>query len=193
VGHSTAMFKKFLETENVSGTTQIKASVARGIRNAVLEQMPRLAPVIDEIMPKKAAVLITKCQGHLNLVVVNQTILFFNERDGPYYPTLRLLHKYPDILPKMQVDRGAIKFVMSGANIMCPGLTSPGGRMEDVLANSVVAIFAEGKEHALAIGFTKLSSAEIREVNKGIAMDSIHYLNDGLWVYTANAEKKPKE
>jgi predicted ribosome-associated RNA-binding protein Tma20 len=32
-------------------------------------------------------------QGHINLVVVNQTVLFFNIRDGPYYPTLRLLHK----------------------------------------------------------------------------------------------------
>jgi PUA domain protein len=80
------------------------------------------------------------------LIVVNTEIVFFNERDGPYFPTLRLLHKCnccsrlliltfvadPDILPKVQVDRGAIKFVMSGANIMCPGLTSKGGKLPDV-------------------------------------------------------------
>ena len=29
-------------------------------------------------------------------------------------------------MPIMQVDKGAIKFVLSGANIMCPGFTSPG-------------------------------------------------------------------
>ena len=34
-------------------------------------------------------------------------------------------------MKKFQVDRGAIKFVLSGANIMCPGLTSPGGLMDD--------------------------------------------------------------
>lgn len=34
-------------------------------------------------------------------------------------------------MKKLQVDRGAIKFVLSGANIMCPGLTSPGGALDD--------------------------------------------------------------
>jgi PUA domain protein len=34
-------------------------------------------------------------------------------------------------MKKFQVDRGAIKFVLSGANIMCPGLTSPGGALDD--------------------------------------------------------------
>jgi len=34
-------------------------------------------------------------------------------------------------MKKFQVDRGAIKFVLSGANIMSPGLTSPGGVLDD--------------------------------------------------------------
>lgn len=38
----------------------------------------------------------------------------------------------------MQVDRGAIKFILSGANIMCPGLTSPGAKMTKVPAETVV-------------------------------------------------------
>ena len=38
----------------------------------------------------------------------------------------------------MQVDKGAIRFVLSGANIMCPGLTSPGGQMTDLPAGSAV-------------------------------------------------------
>ncbi|KAF6173812.1 hypothetical protein GIB67_003813 [Kingdonia uniflora] len=68
----------------------------------------------------------------------------------------------PDVMKKLQVDRGAIKFVLAGANIMCPGLTSPGGAMDDeVLEESPVAIMAEGKQHALAIGFTKMSVKDI--------------------------------
>jgi len=149
--------------------------------------------VIDEIIPKKSQLFIAKCQNHLNLVVVQQMVIFFNERDGPYYPTLRLLHKYPDILPKMQVDRGAIRFVMSGAHIMCPGLTSAGGKMVDVPAETIVTITAEGKQHALAVGLTKLSTEEIRSVNKGIAIDNIHYLNDGLWTFTPTSLEKPKK
>ena len=41
---------------------------------------------------------------------------------------------------------------------MAPGLTSPGGKMDEVEAETVVGIYAEGKEHALAIGITKLST-----------------------------------
>lgn len=44
-------------------------------------------------------------------------------------------------MKKLQVDRGAIKFVLAGANIMCPGLTSPGGVLdEEVEAESPVVL-----------------------------------------------------
>ena len=48
------------------------------------------------------------------------------------------IHVDPMMLPQLQVDKGAIKFVLSGANIMCPGLTSPAAKMDDVPENSVV-------------------------------------------------------
>lgn len=44
-----------------------------------------------------------------------------------------------------------------------------------------VAIYAEGKEHAMAVGITKMSTADMRTVNKGMGVDNLHYLNDGLW------------
>ena len=68
---------------------------------------------------------------HVQVVVINNTPLFFAQRDGPWFPTLRLLHQYPDMMPKLRADEGAIKFVLSGANIMCPGLTSPGATVHD--------------------------------------------------------------
>lgn len=69
---------------------------------------------------------------------MKHTPLFFAERDGPWYPTLRLLHQYPEMMKKLRVDKGALKFVMSGANIMCPGLTSPGATIHDEVSPSVV-------------------------------------------------------
>lgn len=44
----------------------------------------------------------------------------------------------PFILPHQQVDKGAIKFVLSGANIMCPGLTSPGAKLYPADVDTVV-------------------------------------------------------
>ncbi len=47
----------------------------------------------------------------------------------------------PFILPHQQVDKGAIKFVLSGANIMCPGLTSPGAKLYPAGVDTVVVSF----------------------------------------------------
>lgn len=66
------------------------------------------------------------------------------------------------MMQRVRVDKGAIKFVFKGADIMCPGLTSPGGDVSaDLPEMAPVAIFAEGKEHALAIGVTKMSTADM--------------------------------
>ncbi len=67
----------------------------------------------------------------VQVIAVNGVPLFFAQRDDVWFPTLRLLHQYPDMMPKLRVDTGAIKFVLSGANIMCPGLTSIGATMHD--------------------------------------------------------------
>ena len=37
----------------------------------------------------------------------------------------------------------------------------------------------EGKQHAVAVGLTLMSTQEIRELNKGAAVESAHFLNDG--------------
>ena len=59
----------------------------------------------------------------------------------------------------MQCDKGAIKHIFSGSNVMAPGLTSEGGEIYPNLAvGAPVAITAEGKQHAMAIGFLTMSS-----------------------------------
>ena len=87
------------------------------------------------------------------------------------------------MLPVVQVDRGAIKFVLKGADIMAPGLTSAGGSLGEVplAADAYVAIKAEGKNQILAIGRMVMSSDDIKKVNKGTAIMNLHFLNDGLW------------
>ena len=47
----------------------------------------------------------------------------------------------PFMLTHQQVDKGAIRFVLSGANIMCPGLTSPGAKMIDAEKDKIVVSF----------------------------------------------------
>jgi PUA domain protein len=86
------------------------------------------------------------------------------------------------MMPRVTVDKGAIKFVFKGADVMCPGLTNPGGDVSiDLPEMAPVAIYAQDKEHALAIGVTKMSTADIRKINKGIGIEVVHHLDDQLW------------
>ncbi|KAA8493385.1 Malignant T-cell-amplified sequence 1 [Porphyridium purpureum] len=178
------MFKKFSSEVSVSSKAPVKSSVQRQMRARIEEQMPSLNEYMDELLPKKEKVLVVKCEEHVSLLCVEKKMepLFFCVRDGPYFPTLRLLHMFPHALPRVQVDRGAIKHVMKGADIMCPGLTSPGAAMPvELEQNAIVAVMAEGKQHAVGIGRMKMSTAQIREVNKGVGIENVHHLGDGLF------------
>lgn len=99
------MFKKFTEKENISGVSQLKSSVQKGIRTKICEQFPFMKEDFrEEILPKKDQLRIVKCHEHVEILINGQgEPLFFRQRDGQYFPTLRLLHKYPFICPWLQV------------------------------------------------------------------------------------------
>lgn len=185
-----SLFKRFSATDGDSGglqLTQVKSSAARAIKAKLCAQYPFLheCSLIDELMPKKATVAVAKCPNHVQVIVIESVPRFFSVRDKLFFPTLRTLHEYPRMMRRLRCDEGAIKFVLKGANVMCGGLTSEGAKAdgddEEVDADMPVAIFAEGKEHAIAVGVTRMSTEEMRQVNKGIGVENVHQLGDGLW------------
>ena len=86
-------------------------------------------------------------------------------------------------MDKMQCDKGAIRHIFSGSNVMGPGLVSEGAKMPDksIEKGQPVAITAEGKKHAMGIGFLSRSSDDIQKEAKGEAIECIQFLNDQLW------------
>jgi hypothetical protein len=44
-------------------------------------------------------------EGHVQVVIINNVPLFFQQRDGPWCPTLRVLHQYPDMMKKLRADK----------------------------------------------------------------------------------------
>ncbi|KAG0723133.1 Malignant T-cell-amplified sequence 1 [Chionoecetes opilio] len=193
--HSYRRRRLFDEKESVSGTQQLKSSVQKGIRHRLVECFPSLkGDYLEKVLPKKDAFRIVKCLSrdflatecgitvmaynpnfdftallfheHIELLVRSDgELLFFRQRESSWMPTLKLLHKCKP--QKVDVDKGAIRFILSGANIMCRGLTSPGAKMSEVEQDTVVAVMAEGKQHALCVGVCSLSTQDIAKTNKG--------------------------
>ncbi|RYY80835.1 hypothetical protein EON63_16560 [archaeon] len=107
------MFKKFTADENISSISQVKNSVQRSILTQIQETYPLLEPVLEDLLPKKA-ILIGKATDNVQLVVINNEVVFFSIHGGPFFPTLKVLHKYPNMMTRMQTDKGAIRFVLGG-------------------------------------------------------------------------------
>jgi len=191
-------FKKFNADTDVSTSTQVKSSAQRSIKAQIIESHPALDDdKLDALLPKKPPLVQFKVGPHLTLYCRGSEPAFFHHRDGPILPALKFVHKYPALeFTSVTVDKGAIPYVLGGAHIMCPGLTNPGGSMppDGVETDAQgfdkpglerergVVIYAEGKVHALAVGVMKMSSQEVREENKGVAVEVCHYLGDGLFL-----------
>ncbi|KAG9186931.1 translation machinery-associated protein 20 [Alternaria panax] len=187
------MFKKDITS---GAKSKVKSSAQRAIRSKVLEEYPKLEPYIEDILPKKEQLDLVKLPDRVSLYTLNSIPLFFQHMDDALLPHLTLVHKYPFAFHRLRIDRGAIRFVLSGATLMAPGLTSPGGRLpdpelsdddkekygaEDLKEGQVVVIEAEGKETACMVGVLKMSTDEMKKVKKGQACEAGHYLGDGLW------------
>lgn len=100
--------------------SQVKSSVQRAIKRAIVEQYPALEGKIDEILPKKeqfsiakwcavagawvlrcppSVAALTACWGpprstdRSQLVVSSGQVKFFSQQDGTFFPALRVLHQ----------------------------------------------------------------------------------------------------
>ncbi|RMZ91932.1 hypothetical protein DV736_g805, partial [Chaetothyriales sp. CBS 134916] len=179
------MFKKDLSAGSKS---KVKSSVQRGIRAKALETYPLLEAHMDEIMPKKSQLDAIKLPDRVTLYSRDDRPLFFQHMDDPLMPHLKIVHQYPDAFKTVRIDRGAIRFVMSGATLMVPGLTSAGGWLpggdddgQGYDKGEVVAVAAEGKQEVCMIGVLDMSTDEMRAKKKGPAISQGHYIGDGLW------------
>ena len=77
----------------------------------------------------------------------------------PNYTPLLIIRTNTSIATSLSLvaDSGAIPFILGGANIMCPGLVNPGSELnEGYEVGQSVVVYAEGKEHAIAVGHLKV-------------------------------------
>ena len=101
-------------------------------------------------------------------------------RDKALFPTL--LNESVEDLPSVLVDMGAIPYVCNGADVMSPGITGIDG---DFGEGDLVIVRDERHRKSLAVGLALASSADMREMPKGKAVKSIHYVGDKLWKVTS--------
>lgn len=146
------MFKGKLE--DLGNIQQLNKSHVKLLKSTLLEQFPEIENILDTLLPKKGNIQAIRLKdSKMNLIFVDSVICFFeNYKDNIVLPALQIVHMYPHFMQKVQIDKGGISRMISGADVMCPGLTSTGGYIPEVSKNQFIAIYGEGKQHAIAIG-----------------------------------------
>ena len=91
----------------------------------------------------------------------------------PFLTDTETLKKFPSVT----VDMGAVKFMCNGANVMRPGIRS----FTEFEKDQLVCIVEESQKKFLAVGRSLVSSKEMETMNKGIAIENLHYISDKYW------------
>ncbi|RMD57573.1 DUF1947 domain-containing protein [Candidatus Woesearchaeota archaeon] len=130
---------------------------------------------IKEFFSKKDNVRIADFKHEIVVVKDNTPLFFYYE--GKIVPTLKLLLEN-NILKRVTVDMGAVRFVTSGADIMRPGIVDLDHSIKE---GEFVVIVDETHGKPLAVGKALLCGEEIFRSESGKVVKNIHYVGDSLW------------
>ncbi|MFC1801552.1 DUF1947 domain-containing protein [Nanoarchaeota archaeon] len=114
-------------------------------------------------------------EDEFKLISVNDILYFFYLEDK-IIPTLKLLLKN-NFLPKVVIDMPAVKFIANGADVMRPGIKE----IDEFPKEAVIVIVDETHQKPLAIGEALFSSEEMKSLDSGKVIKSIHHVGDKIW------------
>ena len=129
---------------------------------------------VSDFFGKKDRVL--DCDENNLRFVLSDDVLFFY-RDDKLVPTLKLLLKRP-LLKVVVVDMGAVRFVVSGADVMRPGIVELDSSIQE---GELVVVVDQSHKKPLCVAVSLLSGQEILALEQGKVLKNIHWVGDGIW------------
>ena len=115
-------------------------------------------------------------EEHSIILVDGKPLLF--EIEGHLFPTVRGALEMGLQKRVVTVDKGAVRFVSNGADIMAPGIVAADPEIKE---GDLVIVVEETHKKALAIGKALMGGQEMVEATSGKAIKSITHVGDKLW------------
>lgn len=172
----------------------LKASQAKKYIAGLKEQYPVAEALIDELFPPKGEVSLVKCKNYIQLLLSTlpagsihnkgaksvKRIVFWNIRDGPWIPTLRLLQRYPAMLPTLLTDLACPKFILQGAQMMAPGIHHMD---HDLPCGAIVSVGIQDAPPFFIGRLTQAGKDIMAEGRHEKAIETLNIIGDGFWEY----------
>ncbi len=122
-------------------------------------------------------------KDQVELIEDQYKIILLNKKPAFFYfenkavPTLKFLQEN-NVLKKITVDMGAVKFVVNGADIMRPGIVEI---EESITKDEFVCVIDKNNHKPLAVGIALFNAEEMKAMKSGKVIKNIHYVGDELW------------
>uniref|UniRef100_A0A674PQB5 Eukaryotic translation initiation factor 2D n=1 Tax=Takifugu rubripes TaxID=31033 RepID=A0A674PQB5_TAKRU len=178
----------FVRPFRVKSNTAIKGSDRRKLRADIAAAFPSLdADDLSELVPNKEELNIVKIYAHkgdaVTLYVLHKNPLFF-ELEKRLYPTVYALWRYPALLPIFRTWPPVIQKLLSGADLMLPGVVLPSSGLPHVQQGDCCAVTVVSNRAPVAVGTAALSSAEMLSSGmRGRGVSVLHTYMDNLWSF----------
>jgi len=116
-------------------------------------------------------------EGSFILINKEPTLFLY---DNNWVCTLKAIIKQINInnYKEVIVDKGAIRFVTGGADIMQPGIIKIDLAIKE---KEIILIREETHNKPLAIGYSLCSGEEMQEMSSGKVIKNLHYVSDTIW------------
>ena len=100
------------------------------------------------------------------------------ENERFVFLTLRGFLEHDDAAKWVEVDHGAIPFLMKGADCMVAGVH---GADESINVGDLVWIRDMKHKRPLAIGWSTMNADDLTNLSKGKGIKTLHWVGDELW------------
>jgi len=115
--------------------------------------------------------------------LIDEKIILLNHEPSFFYyekkiiPTLKYLQKN-NLLKKITIDMGAIKFIINGADLMRPGITDFDQKIKK---DDIICIIDINNKKPIAVGIALFNAPQMQLMTSGKVIKNIHYIGDDLW------------
>ncbi len=133
---------------------------------------------LDDIIPKKSDVEVV-ITDNFDIILVDREPIAF-KKDDKIIPTIKLLLKSLPNKNLVVVDKGAIRFLIKGADVMAPGIVDAD---ENIKEGDVVFVVDEEHKKPICVGIALMNGKTMKESNEGRAVKNLHYVGDKIWKF----------
>lgn len=146
----------------------------KDLLSKIKEDLRSVSKEFAELLPDIIEILETK--GKKFVFVDGEAVVF--ESENGYFPTVRGALRIKGDKRTITVDRGAVPYIVNGADIMRPGVVAYD---RDIKTGDLVVVREETHKKAIAIGVSLWDGDDFASKSTGKCAKNVQFVGDDVW------------